>query len=111
MRIRNVSRATAVISIVLLFAFSVLIRQSLFDRELTADHEWLSAHTLITLQLWNAVPVSIHHFNLLYTFLSPADRFIDDLWTAGVPDGSGRFYYISMPELAFLTPYSVFRAF
>jgi hypothetical protein len=99
------------IIVLLLFTASVLIRRPLFNKEFTVSHEWLSAHALITIQLWNTVPASVHHFNLLYTFLSPADRFVDNLWSAGVADRSGRYYYVSMPHLGFLTPYLAFKAF
>ncbi len=94
-----------------LFLFSVGIRQPLFNREFTYSWEWLSAHTLMTSQLWAETPSAVHHFNLLYTFPNAADKFIDNLWNSGVADQSGNYYYVSMPHLAFLTPYVFLRVF
>lgn len=109
MPLPSLSRAQAVAIAALLFAVSILIRHPLFNHEFTGSWEWLSAHTLLTNQLWNETPASVHHFNLLYTFPSPTDKFIDDLWQSGVPDKYGNYYYVSMPHLAFLTPYLFFR--
>ncbi len=92
-----------------LFAISVAVRRPLFNHEFTGSWEWLSAHTLLTAQLWDATPASVHHFNLLYTFPGQTDKFIDDLWQSGVPDRLGNYYYVSMPHLAFLTPYVFFK--
>lgn len=94
-----------------LFLFSVGIRQPLFNREFTYSWEWLSAHTLMTSQLWAETPSAVHHYNLLYTFPNATDKFIDNLWNSGVADKSGNYYYVSMPHLAFLTPYVFLRAF
>ena len=105
----HVSRARAAAIAALLFAASILIRHPLFNHEFTGSWEWLSAHTLLTSQLWNETPASIHHFNLLYTFPAPTDKFIDNLWQSGVPDRFENYYYVSMPHLAFLTPYLFFR--
>lgn len=103
------TRRRIFIFLTVLFAASVAIRHPLFNKEFTGSWEWLSAHTLLTAQLWNAEPASIHHFNLLYTFPSQTDKFIDDLWKSGVPDRYGNYYYVSMPHLAFLTPYLFFK--
>lgn len=97
--------------IVALFAISLAVRRPLFNREFTYSWEWLSAHTLMTCQLWSATPSAIHHFNLLYTFPHLADRYIDNLWQSGVVDRLGNYYYVSMPHLAFLTPYAFLRMF
>jgi hypothetical protein len=94
-----------------LFLFSVGIRQPLFNREFTYSWEWLSAHTLMTCQLWAETPSAVHHYNLLYTFPNATDKFIDNLWNSGVADKSGNYYYVSMPHLAFLTPYAFLRVF
>jgi hypothetical protein len=95
----------------LLFILSVAIRHPLFNQEFTNSHEWLSAHTLTTVELWNQVSPQIHHFNLLYTFPARSNKFVDDLWSAGVPDRFGNYYYVSMPHLGFLTPYLFFKLF
>ena len=109
MPLPGLSRARAVAIAALLFAVSVLVRHPLFNHEFTGSWEWLSAHTLLTDQLWTETPASIHHFNLLYTFPAPTDKFIDDLWQSGVADQYGNYYYVSMPHGAFLTPYLWFR--
>ncbi len=102
----NAAQIKIAVLLVCLFGLSVAVRHPLFGHELTGSWEWLSAHTLITMQLWERVPASVHHFNLLYTFPAPSDKFIDDLWKSGVVDRAGNFYYVSMPHLAFLTPYA-----
>jgi hypothetical protein len=99
------------LTLALLFALSVGIRHPLFNHEFTLSHEWLSAHTLITVELWNQVPAEVHHFDLLYTFPGSTNRFVNDLWTAGVADPLGNYYYVSMPPLGFLTPYVFFKVF
>ena len=102
-------RAKTAALLLVLFLISVVVRRPLFNHELTASWEWLAAHTLLTMQLWERTPVDVHHFNLLYTFPPPPNKFIDDLWRSGVADQAGNYYYVSMPHLAFFTPYAFLR--
>ncbi len=90
-----------------LFACSVLIRWPNLDRPLSYDYEWVTAHTLMTLDIWEAGGPASSHFAPIYTYDYPADRHIRSL-TSGIADADGRYYYVSYPPFAFLLPYLVF---
>ena len=86
---------------------SVLIRWPNLDRPLSYDYEWVTAHTLMTLDIWEAGGPAASHFAPIYTYDYPADRHIRSL-TSGIADADGRYYYVSYPPFAFLLPYLVF---
>jgi hypothetical protein len=93
-----------------LFALSIALRQPLFNKDFATNWESLSAHVLVTSKAWYQSSPSIHHFNLLFNFSRPEDKFIDNLGTSGVADKFGNYYYISMPHLAYIVPYLFFVA-
>ncbi len=104
----SLSRTQIAAILALLFAISIAIRHPLFNKELTSNWESLSGHVLLTCKAWSQTSPAIHHFNLLFNFSRPEDKFINDLGTAGVGDRFGNYYYTSMPHLAYILPYLSF---
>jgi hypothetical protein len=103
-------RKRVALLLVMLFTISIAIRLPLFNKEMTTNWEALSAHVLITSKAWFQTPSSIHHFNLLFTFARPQDKFIKDIGDSGVEDRFGNYYYTSMPHLAYILPHLFFVA-
>ncbi|MBX7094648.1 MAG: hypothetical protein K1X56_08010 [Flavobacteriales bacterium] len=93
-----------------LFAFSIVVRQSNFNQPLGRHHEWISAHTLVTMKAWAERGGPEHfHFAPLYTFKNVPDKHVGVL--GGVEDSNGDFYYVSYPPLAYLLPYYSLKLF
>ncbi|MFI5150415.1 MAG: hypothetical protein ACHQRM_11830 [Bacteroidia bacterium] len=88
-----------------LFTGSVMLRFENMDKPLGRHHEWITAHTLITLSIWDAEGLKAHHFSPVYTYAGKSNAGIDML--GGVIDKNGRCYYTSYPPFAFLFPYLV----
>jgi hypothetical protein len=87
----------------LIFGISVYLRKD----NLNKPAGWVSAHTLITLDIWDKEGIAHHHFSPVYTYTHPADKNIPFL--GGVVDKNGNGYYVSYPPFAFLLPYFVFK--
>ena len=98
----NTSRSIAIL--LLLFAFSVFARAPKLNGYLGWHHQWLSAHTLLTLTIWDENGIANHNFNPVYTFGNPRDKHIQSL-TSGIPDEKGDYYYVSYPPFSFLLAY------
>ena len=104
----TVSKKVRVLLILItLFVCSVLIRFPRFDGYLSWHHQWLTAHTLLTLNIWDDNGVSTHKFSPVYTFHSRQDKNIQSL-TSGIVDAKGDYYYVSYPPFSFLFAYAVF---
>ncbi|MEZ4699559.1 MAG: hypothetical protein R2834_04450 [Rhodothermales bacterium] len=91
------------------FLVSILIRLPNLDRPLSNDYEWVTAHTLITLDIWRTDGALRHRLAPIYTYPYAADTHIESL-TSGVADAEGRYYYVSYPPLTFIAPHLVFTA-
>ncbi|MBK9190197.1 MAG: hypothetical protein IPM77_01175 [Crocinitomicaceae bacterium] len=91
-------------AIVVLFFISVSIRQENFSVPLSRHHEWITAHTLITCEIWekNGGP-SAYHFSPVYTY--PGEGNIRRKMLGGVVDDKGEVYYVSYPPFSFLFAY------
>jgi hypothetical protein len=90
-----------------LFAASVVLRWPYLNRPLSHNYEWVTAHTLITLDIWQTHPPHRTHFAPIYTYPYPADTHVRSLMS-GLADDEGRYYYVSYPPFAFLLPHAVF---
>ncbi len=90
-----------------LFALSVAVRIPQLQQPLHMVNEWLTAHVLTTLTIWDTGGISTYGYNPVYTFDNDADRHIQSL-TSGIADKEGNYYYVSYPPLTFLLPYAVF---
>ena len=90
--------------ILLLFLLSVHLRRDNLALPLSRHHEWITAHTLITCQVWqeNGGP-SAYHFSPVYTF--PGEGNNGRTMLGGVVDEKGDVYYVSYPPFAFLFAY------
>ncbi len=93
--------------LLLLFAGTLLIRKPLFNRPLSEHHEWLTAHTLVTMQIWEQEGIAHHHFSPVYSYPGAANKNIPAL--GGVIAKDGTCYYISYPPFGFILPYFVFQ--
>ena len=102
--VRNKYHFTACAFITLLFVFSVLLRKENLSVPLSRHHEWITAHTLITCEIWdkNGGP-SAYGFSPVYTY--PGEGNINPRMLGGVVDKNGYVYYVSYPPFAFLFAY------
>ena len=94
--------------LLILFVISVLVRLPHIDRPLSSRYEWVTAHTLVTLNIWMEEGITNHNFNPIYTFTNPNDHHIK-CPISGVSDEEGNYYYVSYPPLAFILPFILFK--
>lgn len=99
----------SIIAILTLWLLSVGVRAPNLDDPLGRKFEILTAHTLITLNIWQEKSPAAYHFSPIYTFDYEANRHIKSL-TSGMPDKQGNYYYVSYPPFAFIFPFYVFKA-
>lgn len=94
----------AIALISLMFVFSVIIRRDNLSAPIGRHHEWITAHTLITCEIWseNGGP-SAWHFSPVYTY--PGKGNLNRNLLGGVIDEEGYVYYVSYPPFAFLFAY------
>ncbi|MBI3136180.1 MAG: hypothetical protein HYZ14_16010 [Bacteroidetes bacterium] len=90
--------------VVFLFVISVLVRKENQTVPLSRHHEWITAHTLITCEIWakNGGP-SAYHFSPVYTY--PGEGNHRRRMLGGVVDETGNVYYVSYPPFSFLFAY------
>lgn len=89
---------------------SVCIRIPFLNRPLSIHHEWMLAHLLITLQIWDEKGIAESKYALIYTY--PQDKANTHLdFIGGVKDKEGNFYYVSYPPLAFFVAYAFCKIF
>lgn len=101
------SRRAGLLSVVVLFVASLLMRAPLLHRTLDSD-DWLTLHTLLTISIWNTTGLKAAHYSLVMTWPNDADRFIS---YAGVEDTKGNTYFVSFPPFAFLMAFAFFNFF
>lgn len=99
---------TNTLLLLLLFAGSVVVRWDKLNRPLSHHHEWLTAHMLMTLDIWDERGLSECHYSPIYTYSNPGDKFINQL--GGMTDEHGDSYYVSYPAFGYLFPYVYFQA-
>lgn len=94
----------------ILWLVSVCIRIPFLNRPLSIHHEWMLAHLLITLQIWDEKGIPNSKYALIYTY--PQDKTNTHLdFIGGVKDKKGNFYYVSYPPLAFFAAYFFCKIF
>jgi hypothetical protein len=93
--------------LIALFGLSIGVRAVRIGDPLNMGHQWLSAHVLITLDIWHERGAATYGFNPVYTYDRPADKHIQSL-TSGLADPEGNYYYVSYPPLTFILPHAVF---
>lgn len=102
--LRNKYHFIALTTLIFLFMISVFVRKENMAEPLTRHHEWITAHTLITCDVWaqNGGP-SAYHFSPVYTY--PGKGNVNRKMLGGIVDEKGDVYYVSYPPFAFLFAY------
>ena len=90
--------------IFVLFLLSVQVRKDKLSLPLSTDFEWVTAHTLITLKVWEegGGPQEFG-FNPVYSFEGKGNEAVGNL--GGVMGEDRRLYYTSYPPFSFLFAY------
>lgn len=104
--IKNLNRKMylQLIMLLLLFMVSAAVRWFNLNQPLGRHHEWVSAHTLLTLKIWERGGGPEHfHFSPVYTFQGAMNKHMGIF--RGVKDEKGDYYYVSYPPFAFIAPY------
>jgi hypothetical protein len=80
------------------------IREENMKADLSADYEWITAHVLVTTDIWyeNGGP-SAYGFSPVYTYPGKGSKNIGAL--GGVKDENGDYFYTSYPPFAFIAAY------
>lgn len=90
--------------IILLFVASIFIRKDNLSAPMYRYHEWITAHTLITSQIWeeNGGP-STYNYNPIYTYPGEGNNFRNTL--GGITKSNGEVYYVSYPPFTYIFAY------
>jgi hypothetical protein len=87
-----------------IFILSLVVRQKELNAELSAQQEWITAHVLLTNQIWEeGGGPSNFGFNPVYSYEGKGNKAIPSL--GGLKDEKGDMYYVSYPPLAFIFSY------
>ncbi|GIV42988.1 MAG: hypothetical protein KatS3mg035_0111 [Bacteroidia bacterium] len=92
------------LSLLLVFLISILVRLPYLNRPLSGNYQWLTAHTLITYDIWNQEGIVYHHFLPVYTYPDSVNHHIP-IGDLGSVEKNGRLYYVSYPAFGFIFPY------
>ena len=104
------NRYSHFIFIVILFFVTLWMRWDAFRDPVKGSHVWLTAHTAMTLQIWDEEGISARYFSPAYTFSSPPNKHLRSL-ASGLSDSSGNYYYVSYPPLSFILAYAYINIF
>lgn len=87
-----------------LFLISVFVRQKDLRSEMGRKHEWITAHSLLTMEIWdqNGGPLAFG-CNPIYSYPDVYNFGRKSL--GGVTDEKGLHYYVSYPPFAFIFGY------
>ena len=86
------------------FSISIFIRKDDLKSDLGRFHEWITAHSLVTFEIWNENGgPSAFGFNPVYTY--PNKAHFPRKPMGGVTDKNGLHYYVSYPPFAFIIGY------
>lgn len=105
---KHLHKILTVVLLLALFSVSIYIRKKDFNQPLGRHHEWLVAHTIMTMTAWDqgGGPQNFH-FAPVYTFKGEANGNIKAF--DGVVDAKRDAYYLSYPPFGLLFPYFVFK--
>ncbi|UKN03643.1 hypothetical protein K6119_08970 [Paracrocinitomix mangrovi] len=93
-----------ILILVIGFIFTLQIRKDKLNAPMSGDLEWITAHTLITLELWDTEGgPSQFNFSPIYTYPGRGNIYHSPF--GGVMEKSGRHYYTSYPPFAFIFAY------
>jgi len=101
---RNIWHLSGFAILIALFSVSLIVRKEDLKTDLGRHHEWITAHALITMEIWdkNGGP-SAFGFNPIYTY--PDGYVFPRRSLGGVTDENGWNYYVSYPPFAFIFGY------
>lgn len=94
--------------ILLLFAVSVVVRIPTLNRPLSNHHEFVTAHVLRIMQIWDEDGLMKNNFNPIMNYPGAVNKFINNQ-TLGEFDKDGNDFYESYPPFAYLFPYLIFQ--
>ena len=100
---KNISRAPYFI-ILLLWLCSVAIRIPQLNRPLSKHHEFVTAHALRVMQIWNELGVAHFYFSPAMNYSGAANKYINNQATENF-DAEGNAYYLSYPPGGLLLPF------
>ena len=92
------------------FAVTLVLRLDAFREPVKGSHAWLSAHTVMTLQIWNEGGISNYNFSPVYTYDATNNKHLRSL-ASGLSDPAGNYYYVSYPPFSFLLAYAFVLVF
>ncbi|HYG51219.1 MAG TPA: hypothetical protein VD905_09970, partial [Flavobacteriales bacterium] len=107
-----VDRRKAVLHMLLLvavFAVSVGVRYKHFGKPLSRHHEWLTAHSLIIMKIWDKGGIANYHFAPVYSFPGKGNK--HDYSICSLHDRQGDAYYVSYGPFSSIFPYFLFKLF
>jgi hypothetical protein len=96
-----------VLILLVIFSVSISVRYKHFNHSLSRNHEWLTAHSLIIMKIWDKGGISNYHFSPIYTF--PGKSNDDDYTICSLHDELGDGYYVSYGPFSSLLPYAIFK--
>jgi hypothetical protein len=101
---RNIWHLSGYAILLSLFSVSIVVRKDDLKTDLGRHHEWITAHALITMEIWeqNGGPAEFG-FNPIYTY--PDGYVFPRTSLGGVTDENGHNYYVSYPPFAFIFGY------
>ena len=91
-----------------LFLVTLLIRSDSIKEPVKGSHVWLTAHTAMTMEIWEKEGIAKHHFSPVYTYNAPANKHLRSL-ASGLSDEDGNYYYVSYPPFSFLLAYGFIK--
>jgi len=95
--------------LVVLFVLSILLRLPNLNRPLAGGHEWITAHTLIVLDIWNDSGMGKFYYSPTITWQNPGDKGISWENYRLLKDQQDNYYHTSYPPLGYYLPYAVFK--
>ncbi|MDQ3099587.1 MAG: hypothetical protein M3Q44_07635 [bacterium] len=92
--------------------YSIAIRLPNLGRPISmAHHEWLTAHTLITVDNFAQHGAFYYFLSPIYSYDNLGDRYTEIFSNKGIQDFRGYSYYVSYPPFGFIFPYIFFKLF
>ncbi len=104
----RLSRHKALLAVLALFLLSLIPRIQAFTGPIQGGHTWLTAHTVMTLQIWFDHGITTYNFNPIYTYKGDVNRHMKSL-TSGLVDKDGDYYYVSYGAFSFLFAFAIFK--
>lgn len=96
--------------LLVIFMLSFTVRAPFFNKPLSPNYEWITAHVLLTMDIWEARGIANCHYASNFTYPNATDKWISDM-TGLVPDSEGNYYYVSYSAVTFIVPYYLFKIF